>query len=64
MEAETSSPIFLAVSSSARQLYNLLRCVDIGPKIQVQITEDGLRFSAEKSNVMEGWWSEIRFDDA
>ena len=46
-------PIFTAVSSSARQLFLLLRCINISPKVQVQISEQGLRFSVEDSSVME-----------
>lgn len=48
------APIFSAVSSSARQLYLLLRCISFSAKVQVQITDEGLRFSAEDSSVMEG----------
>ncbi|KAI9682899.1 MAG: ssDNA endodeoxyribonuclease [Trizodia sp. TS-e1964] len=49
-----TSPIFSAVSSSTRQLYTLLRCIGFASKAQVQITEDGLRFTAEESRVMQG----------
>lgn len=47
-------PLFSAVSSSARQLYLLLRCISFSEKAQVQISEEGLRFSVEESSVMEG----------
>jgi cell cycle checkpoint protein len=47
-------PLFSAVSSSARQLYLLLRCISFAEKAQVQISEEGLRFSVEESSVMEG----------
>lgn len=48
------APIFSAVSSSARQLYSLLRCIGFAPKAQVQISGDGLRFAVEESRVMQG----------
>lgn len=47
-------PIFTAVSSSVRQLYLLLRCIGFAEKANVQITEEGLRFSVEETSVMEG----------
>lgn len=47
-------PMLSAVSSSARQLFLLLRCISFASKTQVRITADGLRFSAEESSVMEG----------
>ncbi|OCK76724.1 Rad1-domain-containing protein [Lepidopterella palustris CBS 459.81] len=47
-------PVFNAVSGSARQLYLLLRCISFADKAQVQITEEGLRFSVEESSIMEG----------
>ena len=52
--ADDQAPMFSAVSNSARQLYLLLRCISFASKTQVQITEEGLRFSAEDSSVMEG----------
>ena len=48
------SPVFTAVSTSARQLYLLLRCISFAPKAEVQITAEGLRFSAEESHVVQG----------
>ena len=56
MEANDGSDrfIFHAVSSSARQLYLLLRCISFAPKAEVQIREEGLRFTAEDSRVMQG----------
>ncbi|KAJ9656027.1 checkpoint clamp complex protein Rad1 [Coniosporium apollinis] len=47
-------PLFSAVSSSARQLYQLLRCIAFAPKAQVSISEEGLRFSVEEHSIMEG----------
>ncbi|KAI9835437.1 MAG: hypothetical protein M1819_002355 [Sarea resinae] len=52
--ATSTAPLFSAVSSSARQLFLLLRCINFAPKAQVQITREGLRFSAEESRVMQG----------
>lgn len=50
----TNGPIFAAVSSSARQLSLLLRCIGFSPKAEVQITADGLRFSVEESRAVQG----------
>jgi cell cycle checkpoint protein len=47
-------PIFSAVSNSAHQLYILLRCIGFAAKASVQITPDGIRFSAEDARVMQG----------
>lgn len=47
-------PIFTAVSGSARQLFQLLRCISFAPKAQVQISKEGLRFTVEESRVMQG----------
>ena len=50
----TEAPVFAAVSTSARQLYLLLRCINFVPKAEVQITAEGLRFSAEEAHVVQG----------
>jgi cell cycle checkpoint protein len=47
-------PIFSAVSGSARQLFLLLRCISFADKAQVQILEEGLKFTVEEATVMEG----------
>jgi cell cycle checkpoint protein len=62
--ADDQAPTFSAVSSSTRQLYLLLRCISFASKAQVQITEEGLRFSAEDSSVMEGSVSPLTLLDA
>lgn len=49
------SPVLSAVSSSARQLFILLRCIGFAQKVRVQISEDGLRFSAEDNRIMQGF---------
>jgi cell cycle checkpoint protein len=54
MADEEDRPIFNAVSSSARQLFLLLRCISFAQKVQVQISAEGLRFSVGESSVMEG----------
>ncbi|KAL9116123.1 MAG: hypothetical protein Q9227_000492 [Pyrenula ochraceoflavens] len=47
-------PLFTAVSSSARQLFLLLRSIAFAPKAEVQITHEGLRFSVEEARVIQG----------
>ncbi|PYH91487.1 DNA repair protein RAD1 [Aspergillus ellipticus CBS 707.79] len=49
-----SEPIFTAVSSNAHQLYTLLQCIGFTSKVTVQITPDGIRFSAEELRVIQG----------
>ena len=51
---EQTALLFSAVSGSARQLFQLLRCINFVSKVHVQITKDGLRFTAEESQVMQG----------
>ena len=46
--------MFNAVSSSARQLYLLLRCINLTPKVQLQISLEGLRFSIDEGRTMRG----------
>ncbi|KAL9007033.1 MAG: hypothetical protein Q9188_000237 [Gyalolechia gomerana] len=47
-------PLFTAVSVSARQLFQLLKCINFAQKAQVRITEEGLRFTVEESRVIQG----------
>ena len=47
-------PILTAVSSSARQLFTLLRCIAFANKAHVLLTDEGLRFSVDEASVMEG----------
>jgi cell cycle checkpoint protein len=49
-----SPPILTAVSSSARQLYLLLRCVTFANKAHVTLSEEGLKFSVSEGSSMEG----------
>lgn len=53
-DSDHGPPIFKAVSSSARQLFQLLNCIRFAPKCQVQISNEGLRFAVEESRVMQG----------
>ncbi|KAJ5454439.1 uncharacterized protein N7458_005395 [Penicillium daleae] len=47
-------PLFTGVSNNARHLYTLLSCIGFASKATVQITPDGLRFSAEEGRVIQG----------
>jgi cell cycle checkpoint protein len=53
-DTDIETPGFIATSTSARQLFLLLRSISYGDKVQMQILEDGVRFSVEDSAVMEG----------
>ncbi|KAJ9132008.1 DNA damage checkpoint control protein rad1 [Pleurostoma richardsiae] len=48
------SPLFRAVASSTRPLYQLLRCISFTNKVHVEITEEGIKFAADQSRVMQG----------
>jgi cell cycle checkpoint protein len=54
MDEDSDRPVLTAVSSSARQLYVLLRCINFSEKAHVQISEEGLKFSVEEASAMEG----------
>ncbi|KAK6820984.1 hypothetical protein PG987_015384 [Apiospora arundinis] len=47
-------PLFKAIASSTRQIYQLLKCISFTAKVHVQITQDGIRFAADHSRVMQG----------
>ncbi|KAI4155153.1 MAG: hypothetical protein LQ340_001189 [Diploschistes diacapsis] len=54
-DTQTQVPmIFTSISSSARQLLQVLRCIGFVSKAHVQITEAGIRFSVQESRVMQG----------
>ncbi|KAG9258146.1 DNA repair exonuclease rad1 [Emericellopsis atlantica] len=53
MPAETQ-PIFKAVATSTRPLYQLLKCINFTPRVHVQITQQGIRFAADHARVMQG----------
>ena len=54
IDAENAPPLFSAVSGFTRQLFQLLRCINFVSKSHVQITKEGLRFTAEESQVVQG----------
>lgn len=53
-DLEDNSPIFKAVSSSARQLFQLLNCIRFSSKAQVKISGEGITFTVEESRVLQG----------
>lgn len=64
--ADNAVPLFSAVSDCARQLFQLLRCINFVSKVHVQVTKEGLRFTVEESQVMQGQstWYLISVRDA
>ncbi|KAK4041550.1 DNA repair exonuclease [Parachaetomium inaequale] len=56
-------PLFRAVASSTRPLYQLLKAINFTNKVHVDITENGLRFAADHARVMQGvaHWSKSLF---
>lgn len=53
---DNAPPVLTAVSSSARQLFLLLRCIATSNKAHVVISEEGMRVSVDEASVMEGTW--------
>lgn len=47
-------PLFRAITSSTRPLYQLLKAIGFTNKIHVEITPEGLRFGADHARVMQG----------
>ncbi|PHH71812.1 hypothetical protein CDD80_4980 [Ophiocordyceps camponoti-rufipedis] len=47
-------PMFQAVATSTRPLFQLLRCINFAPRVHVQITDEGVRFAADHARVMQG----------
>lgn len=47
-------PLFRAVASSTRPLYQLLRSINFTNKVHVEITENGIRFATDHARVMQG----------
>ncbi|KAF8534821.1 Rad1/Rec1/Rad17 [Trichophaea hybrida] len=47
-------PIFSAVTSSARQIFSLLKCCGFQQKAQIELSSQGLRVIVEDSRVMQG----------
>jgi cell cycle checkpoint protein len=58
---EGEAPILTAVSSSARQLFMLLRCIAFSTKAHVQIGEEGLKLSVDEASVLEGMDTRIDY---
>jgi hypothetical protein len=52
--APENAPVLRAVATSTRPLYQLLRCINFTPRVHVQITQQGIRFAADHSRVMQG----------
>ncbi|KAK1690236.1 DNA repair exonuclease rad1 [Colletotrichum godetiae] len=57
-------PLFRAVASSTRPLYQLLRTISFSNKVHVQLQEDGIRFAADLSRVMQGKMTDHRLGTA
>ena len=53
-DEESESPIFSAISSTTRQLFQLLRCIGFASKANVQLSDKGIQFSVHDSQVMQG----------
>ena len=47
-------PLFSAVSSSARQLLQILKSISFTQKAHVEITAKGIWFTTDESKVMKG----------
>src|ERR1700744_3166776 len=47
-------PLFTAISTSARQLYLLLRCIAFSQRAEVEINASGIKFSVEEARVVQG----------
>lgn len=65
----SGAPMFSAVSSSARQMFLLLRCIALSTKADVQITSEAIRFLVEETRVSQGiadldkdWFSSYIFN--
>ncbi|KAI5850626.1 DNA repair exonuclease rad1 [Tricharina praecox] len=48
------SPIFSATTTSARQLFNLLKCCGFQPRAQMELLAEGIKVTVEDSRVMQG----------
>ncbi|KUI70200.1 DNA damage checkpoint control protein rad1 [Cytospora mali] len=49
-----TGPLFRAVASSTRPIQQLLKCINFTNKVHVEITEEGIKFAADQSRVMQG----------
>lgn len=52
--AAGESPLLTAISSSARQLHSLIRCIAFTSKVLVQLSDTGVKLSSYDSSVLEG----------
>ncbi|OAA63712.1 DNA repair protein [Niveomyces insectorum RCEF 264] len=51
---DAPAPLFRALAMSTRPIYQLLRCVSFSNKVHVEISEDGIKFIADHTRVMQG----------
>lgn len=51
---EAPPALFRAMATSTRPIYQLLRCVSFSNKVHVEISEDGIKFIADHTRVMQG----------
>ncbi|KAL1902682.1 checkpoint clamp complex protein Rad1 [Sporothrix stenoceras] len=55
MDIDTQAPpFFRAMATSTRPIYQLLRCVSFANKVHVEISDDGIKFIADHTRVMQG----------
>jgi cell cycle checkpoint protein len=47
-------PLFSAVTSSARQLFSVLRCCGFQPRAELELLPEGVKVTVEDSRVMQG----------
>lgn len=52
--APAAPPLFRALATSTRPIYQLLRCVSFANKVHVEISDDGIKFIADHTRVMQG----------
>ncbi|KAI0390210.1 DNA repair exonuclease rad1 [Xylariaceae sp. FL0594] len=50
----SNPPLFRAVATSTKQIYQLLKCISFSPKVDVLLTHKGIQFRADHSRVMQG----------
>ncbi len=51
---DAPAPVFRAMATSTRPIYQLLRCISFANKVHVEISEDGIKFIADHTRVMQG----------
>ncbi|EFX00916.1 DNA repair protein [Grosmannia clavigera kw1407] len=50
---DTPAPLFRALATSTRPIYQLLRCISFSNKVHVEISGDGIKFIADNARVMQ-----------